>query len=199
MKALIKEIVKKLVPNTVIRRTLTGQGSNRVTLTFDDGPHPDLTPQVLDLLDEFDTRACFFLVGKFIAKYPELLSEIRQRGHLLGNHTYEHPRHGYASFDEYCRDIGRCQQLIFDLTSQQVVHFRPPEGIISLKGLRAARSFKLRTIVWSCEGAEWGAHKSMMPERSQIAWCQLSEMVLLSFFTTTTPRLWIFSRSFYQL
>jgi len=62
----------------------------RVLLTFDDGPHPEYTPQILQILDKYQTKAVFFVIGKNAEKYPDLLKEIYQRGHIIANHSYSH-------------------------------------------------------------------------------------------------------------
>jgi peptidoglycan/xylan/chitin deacetylase (PgdA/CDA1 family) len=160
MKKTIKATIKKLIPNAVILRALEKYGHNSLALTFDDGPHPDLTPRVLDILEEYKVRAFFFVVGKFLEKYPNLLIDIRQRGHIIGNHTYEHPEKNYSSYFAYKMDVKKCQDKIYQITGEKALYFRPPRGVVSLKSLWVAKTFKLKTVLWSCEGGEWDVNRT---------------------------------------
>lgn len=118
------------------------EGKN-IYLTFDDGPVPEVTPEVLDLLDEYDAKATFFCVGENVEKHPEVFAEIIRRGHSVGNHTFHHIKGWSAKNDEdYYADIEKANQLInSDL-------FRPPYGRITPK-----QHFHLkknyRIILWS--------------------------------------------------
>jgi len=95
-----------------------------VYLTFDDGPIPEVTPWVLDLLDRYGVKATFFLVGDNVSRHPELLDEIRRRGHSWGNHTMHHLQGFKTTRLHYMRDITEADALI-DSTL-----FRPPHGLI---------------------------------------------------------------------
>ena len=103
---------------------LKHRDSKSVYLTFDDGPVPEETPWVLDLLDREGIKATFFMVGDNVRKYPELFEEVKRRGHSYGNHTMHHLQGLKESNATYFRDITEASQLI-DSTL-----FRPPHGII---------------------------------------------------------------------
>ncbi|MCX6333071.1 MAG: polysaccharide deacetylase family protein [Bacteroidia bacterium] len=95
-------------------------------LTFDDGPHPASTPELLDVLDTMNVKALFFCSGSQAEKYPELINEIKQKGHLIGNHGYSH-LNGWKTSDKlYCEDIDIASQF----TSDNL--FRPPYGRLSI-------------------------------------------------------------------
>jgi peptidoglycan-N-acetylglucosamine deacetylase len=97
-------------------------------LTFDDGPTPDITEWVMDQLATYRAKATFFLVGNNVAQHPELVHELIDNGHAIGNHTQNH-RDGYkTSLRAYLRDFLRCQQTIFEYTGHQARLFRPPYG-----------------------------------------------------------------------
>ena len=96
--------------------------SKVVYLTFDDGPIPECTPQLLDILKQYGVKATFFMVGDNVRKYPELFEEIKRRGHSYGNHTMHHIQGLKSSFHTYIRDIEEAAALI-DSTL-----FRPPHG-----------------------------------------------------------------------
>lgn len=110
-------------------------------LTFDDGPIPEVTPWVLDMLAAFDAQATFFCVGRNAEKNPELLTRIRKEGHAIGNHTFDHVRGRSTSLRPYLRDTLRCQAL----TGTGL--FRPPYGSLSMRQLRVLRSH-FTIVMW---------------------------------------------------
>ncbi|MCM1355454.1 MAG: polysaccharide deacetylase family protein [Staphylococcus sp.] len=101
------------------------RGKRVVYLTFDDGPVPEETPWVLDVLDSFDVKATFFMVGDNVRKHPEVFEEVKRRGHAYGNHTMHHLQGLKVSATTFFRDITEADQLIGSPL------FRPPHGIIS--------------------------------------------------------------------
>ncbi|QQL49845.1 polysaccharide deacetylase family protein [Mucilaginibacter ginkgonis] len=94
----------------------------KIYLTFDDGPIPEVTPFVLDTLSDFNARATFFCIGDNIRKHPEIFEQVKQAGHAIGNHTFNHLR-GWATDDTaYIKNLQACQELIGTNL------FRPPYG-----------------------------------------------------------------------
>jgi len=154
MNRYLKGVLKKVIPNSFIIRTLQ---TNRkaVLITFDDGPHETFTPQVLSLLDKYNTRAVFFVVGKYVKHNEHILREILKRKHMIANHSYEHPNRPMVSYAECRQEVSRCQDLIHRIVGERPKYFRPPMGIISINGLLAAKRFHLKTVIWSCEGGDW--------------------------------------------
>lgn len=109
------------------------RGRKVVYLTFDDGPIPEETPWVLDTLDRYGIKATFFLVGDNVRRHPELLEEIKRRGHSWGNHTMHHLQGFKEMSKHYYRDIIEADRLIGS------VLFRPPHGIMRWKQARAIK------------------------------------------------------------
>ena len=105
-----------------------------VYLTFDDGPIPEQTPWVLDILDRYGVKATFFMVGDNVRRHPGLLEEVRRRGHSVGNHTMHHLQGMKVATDRYLADVAEADALI-DSTL-----FRPPHGIMRWKPSRALRA-----------------------------------------------------------
>ena len=101
------------------------RGKRVVYLTFDDGPIPEETPWVLDLLDRYGIKATFFMVGDNVRKHPEVFEEVKRRGHSYGNHTMHHLQGLKVSATTFFRDITEADRLISSTL------FRPPHGIIS--------------------------------------------------------------------
>lgn len=134
----------------------------QVALTFDDGPNPAITPQLLDLLARRNVRATFFLVGRFARACPEIVREIVVHGHTLGNHTETHPNLALASPHRVEDELARCQESIagvldrFGAASSRPQWMRPPFGFRLPRVWRAARRAGLRGVVtWSLTAYDW--------------------------------------------
>ncbi len=122
----------------------------RVRLTFDDGPHAVVTPAVLDRLAVFDHRAAFFLVGGRVAAAPHLPAAICGAGHVVGNHTFSHPRLPWRDTTLSLAELERCQRAV-----PQATHFRPPFGRLTPGLWRAARRLGLAPAGWSLDAHDW--------------------------------------------
>ncbi len=131
-------ILRLLYPRAEWRKSHTDK---TLYLTFDDGPIPGMTPWVLDVLDSFGVKATFFLVGDNIRKHPDEFAMIRERGHRLGNHTYNHLKGFGTPTADYLANVEKANALIgSDL-------FRPPHGHMTWGQYRALRS-TYRIIMW---------------------------------------------------
>jgi peptidoglycan-N-acetylglucosamine deacetylase len=128
------------------------------TLTFDDGPHPEGTPRILDLLDAAGTRAMFFVVGEQFERFPELGAEIERRGHELAIHGYRHRVQARLSAAAVEADLRQAVEVI----GARRFH-RPPLGIYSEAGLKAVRERGLQPLLWSRWGKDW--RKFTTPQR----------------------------------
>lgn len=104
-----------------------------VYLTFDDGPIPEVTPWVLDVLDKYAIKATFFMVGENVARNPQLFEEIKHRGHAYGNHTMNHLQGMKVSLMRYMRNITEANELIDSSL------FRPPHGLIKWSQAKAIK------------------------------------------------------------
>lgn len=107
-----------------------GEERRRVALTFDDGPDPEVTPRVLDLLDAHGARASFFCIGARVGAHPELAAEIARRGHRVENHSHRHLRRfSVLGPSGQAREIDRAQEAIAAATGRPPRLFRPPAGL----------------------------------------------------------------------
>jgi len=132
-----------------------GQG---VALTFDDGPHPQGTPAVLEALREAgDARATFFLAGEQVLQRPALVAEIVAAGHRVELHCHRHRNQLRLSPRSLLDDAERAKAAIEDAGGQEVADYRPPYGIFSAVGLRAIRRRGWRPVLWSQWGKDWKA------------------------------------------
>jgi peptidoglycan/xylan/chitin deacetylase (PgdA/CDA1 family) len=133
------------------------------TLTFDDGPHPQGTPAILDLLDDAGVKAIFFLVGEQVERYPGLAADIARRGHEVGVHCFRHTVQLRMSATAISADLANAISTIRDASGAEPIHHRPPLGIYSRRGLALARELGLQPLLWSRWGKDW--RKFTTPER----------------------------------
>jgi peptidoglycan/xylan/chitin deacetylase (PgdA/CDA1 family) len=134
-------------------RTLGGRAG--VAITFDDGPHPEGTPSMLEILAAAGARAAFFLVGEQVERRPELAARIVGAGHLVALHGYRHRLQLRLRASEVAEDLVRGRAAVEDVTGIAVRWHRPPYGIYSPRGLEAARAGRLDPLLWSRWGKDW--------------------------------------------
>ncbi len=127
-----------------------------VYLTFDDGPVPEVTPQVLDILDSLNVKATFFMVGDNVRRHPELLEEVRRRGHSVGNHTMHHLQGMRTRGRRYMRDITEADRLIGSNL------FRPPHGIMRWSQAKAIKN-RYNIIMYDVVSRDY--NRRLSPER----------------------------------
>jgi len=145
-------IIPGIGPALGIRERLAGAG---VALTFDDGPHPEGTPQVLEALREAGAPATFFLVGEQVVRYPSLAEEIVAAGHRVELHCHRHRNLLRLTPRQFLADADRARALIEEASGQSVADYRPPYGIFSGAALLAARRRGWRPVLWSRWGRDW--------------------------------------------
>lgn len=143
-------------------RNVTWRGSKKekvIYLTFDDGPIPEVTPNVLEILDEFNAKATFFCVGENVFKHPEVYNEILRRGHAVGNHTYNHLK-GFSTYkEEYLANVDKASSYINSKL------FRPPHGQISPGLIKLLSNKKYKIIMWDFITFDYD--KDLSPEAIQ--------------------------------
>ena len=116
-------------------------------LTFDDGPTPGVTDKVLDLLNLYDAKATFFMVGNNAQKYPELVREVADQGHMIGNHTFNHKNGWNVSSLNYLREIQQTQNLFYDEFGLSLEYFRPPYGKLT-PWVSSAINTHYKIVMW---------------------------------------------------
>jgi peptidoglycan/xylan/chitin deacetylase (PgdA/CDA1 family) len=131
------------------------EGCDGVAITFDDGPHPQGTPAVLETLREAGAEATFFLAGEQVLRRPALVAEIAAAGHRVELHCHRHRNQLRLSARALLEDAERARVAIEDAGGQAVADYRPPYGIFSAVGLRAIRARGWRPVLWSQWGRDW--------------------------------------------
>jgi peptidoglycan/xylan/chitin deacetylase (PgdA/CDA1 family) len=119
-------------------------------LTFDDGPHSEKTPAILDVLRKYNVKAVFFCIGTNIAGNEELLTRIHNEGHVIANHTFTHSTwYDLLSANKMREDLLKTEELIFSIIGQKVRLFRPPYGVTNPMLAKAVKSLKYIVMGWS--------------------------------------------------
>jgi peptidoglycan/xylan/chitin deacetylase (PgdA/CDA1 family) len=130
-----------------------------IALTFDDGPHPRLTPVILDILAEYGIKATFFMVGENVGYYPDAARAVAEAGHEIGNHTFSHRKFGRMGEEELLREIANCEAAVSGFSDAPLRLIRPPEGQMSDAMRRVIGSLDYRVILWDVDTRDW-AHTS---------------------------------------
>jgi peptidoglycan-N-acetylglucosamine deacetylase len=148
-----------LVPTSQLfgRTLIAGPEIDEIALTFDDGPNDPYTQQLLELLAEHHVRAIFFLVGNFVRLRPDLARAILQAGHLIGNHTMNHPSLMWQRPSRVREELAGCNAVLEDVTGQAVHYFRPPFGARRPDVLRTAVELGLKSVMWNVTAHDWDA------------------------------------------
>lgn len=141
-------ILKKLYPKRLSRVAT----EKTLFLSFDDGPIPEVTPWVLEQLDKYSAKATFFCIGDNIRKHPEIFKKIKDKGHAVGNHTFNHLNGWKTSTSDYLENFRKTEQIIESklektLSSEEKL-FRPPYGKIKNKQAAKITNLNYRIVMW---------------------------------------------------
>lgn len=181
IKYIIKNFLKTAIPSSIMVINLPNQSSRNVLITFDDGPCPNHTPQVLSVLRKYNCKAVFFVIGKKCKENPSIIDEIIRDGHVLANHSNTHIDTQRSGLFQYKNDIETCDRLLTELGVNSGL-FRPPYGRLNLKSIFAARRLNLKIILMSNGGSEWNDKKPKNPKylaESIIAKLKPNDIILM--------------------
>lgn len=156
-----------------------GEGSRQLALTFDDGPNDPWTPRLLEVLDRHQICATFFLIGRFVAQRPEIARQIAAAGHVIGNHTHDHPNLIFVRPKEVESQIRRCADVLQQTVGAHSSLFRPPYGGRTPQALRAVRRCGLIPVLWSVSGWDWDAKSAGEIENKVMGSVEGGDVILL--------------------
>ena len=173
----IPNIIKKLFPRLIW--DLPNE-EHKVYLTFDDGPHPEITPWILKQLKKTDTKATFFCLGEHVEKYPEILQQILSEGHRVGNHGYKHLNGWKTNDDDYLQDYLKGQEML-RFTQNDTLLFRPAYGKIKKSQIPNLKSQipNAQIINWSLMAGDFDATISSEKVYSNLQRVQSGDIVVL--------------------
>ena len=155
---------KKILKNSLVtkmayfsRRRLVKMLSQqqKIILTFDDGPHPRTTPKILKILKDRNLKAVFFVLGLQVEKYPHLVKQIADEGHIIGNHSYDHKNFTKISEEQVLEQIQKTNKLIKNITGRKPRFLRPPYGALNKNVLCLVQQEKMNILQWSIDPRDW--------------------------------------------
>lgn len=148
----------------------------RIALTFDDGPHPVYTKKLLEGLAERHVEATFFVVGKNISGNEELLAQMQEEGHLIGNHTYDHVKICDMSGEEACEQVEKTSSLVKEVTGEDTEFVRPPFGAWN-KEMEC--SFTMIPVMWDVDPLDWTTKNSAAVVQKVLNSVKENDIILL--------------------
>ncbi len=137
-----------------VHRRVCSEGK-KIALTFDDGPHPVLTPKILAILKKYQIRATFFMIGKEVEWYADTARAVAEDGHEIGNHSDTHSRLSSLPAEKQRREVERCQKKIEKICGIRPVLFRPPEGIATSAVGQILDRENYTLVLWSIDTRDW--------------------------------------------
>ena len=160
----------------------------KVALTFDDGPHPVCTPQLLDGLKKRDVKVTFFVTGENVESYPEIVKRASEDGHLIGNHTFHHVQLTAANSDDFKKEIISTNDIIQEVTGKETSFIRPPYGSWDKKYEKELNMFP---VLWDVDPLDWCSTNVDKIVRSVLAGTKENSIILMhdSYESTVTAAL----------
>lgn len=160
----------------------------KVALTFDDGPHPACTPQLLDGLKKRDVKVTFFVTGENVESYPEIVKRASEEGHLIGNHTFHHVQLTAANAADFKEEIISTNDIIQEVTGKETSFIRPPYGSWDKKYEKELNMFP---VLWDVDPLDWCSSNVDKIVRSVIAGTKENSIILMhdSYDSTVTAAL----------
>jgi glycosyltransferase involved in cell wall biosynthesis len=149
-----KGVMKTCLVRALPKRLMVWRGRSdraEIALTFDDGPDPTYTPQILDLLQQYEAKATFFLLGEQVQKEPKLVERMLREGHAIGNHSFTHPEFDSLSLQEALWEVTQTQEVLEAIQGWPCRLFRPPWGKLCLSSLLAAWLKGMTIAMWSID------------------------------------------------
>ena len=137
---------------------LGNTGEKVMYMTFDEGYENGYTAQILDVLKKTNTPAAFFVTGPYIENEPELIKRMVEEGHIVGNHTVNHPSMPELSEEQLTKELYELNEKYNNLTKQNMTFMRPPKGEFSEKSLAATQKNGYKSIFWSVAYADWNTN-----------------------------------------
>lgn len=160
----------------------------KIALTFDDGPHPYYTEQLLDGLKERNVAVTFFVTGEHAKKYPELILRMQQEGHLIGNHTYSHMQLRANNRETFRQELVATNDVIQEITGEPAIYVRPPYGTWDKTFETELNMFP---VLWSIDPMDWCSHNVSCIVSSIVGKVEEGDIILMhdEYDTTVTAAL----------
>lgn len=179
-------LARQLIPlpstsaSTSLKRSESEQNKSdvvkRVALTFDDGPHPQYTEQLLDSLKERNVHATFFVTGEHAELHPDIIKRMHDEGHLIGNHTYSHIQLTNSNRDKFREELIKTNEILYEITGDEIQYVRPPYGSWDKK---LESDLNMFPVLWNIDPLDWCTANSSRVARSVISKVSENDIILM--------------------
>ena len=151
----------------------------QIALTFDDGPHPTLTPRILEILERYGISATFFMVGQNVLNYPEAARAVIGAGHEVGNHTFSHPHIANLGEKAIFDEIGKCEDALEELCEYRPHLLRTPQGALTPSLERCLIDDDYILVLWSLDTRDWENKSTAHVVRTVLDSVQAGDIILM--------------------
>lgn len=141
-----------LIKRVLVKQDRRKQDIQRIAITFDDGPHPYYTEQLLDGLKERGVHATFFVTGEHAKLHPDIIKRMHEEGHLIGNHTYSHIQLTNSNREQFKEELVQTSEVIQSITGEEVIYVRPPYGTWDRK---FEKELNMIPVLWTVDTLDW--------------------------------------------
>ena len=150
--------------------------AKKIALTFDDGPHPYYTEQLLKGLEERGAKASFFITGQNVEAYPEIVKKIHEDGHLIGNHTYSHTQLTSRNQEKFKEEIIKTNEVIKEVTGEDTIFVRPPYGSWNKEFEKELNMFP---VLWNVDPLDWRTANANRVAKAVISKVSENDIILM--------------------
>lgn len=177
----------RLMPSLTWRKESSDKKT--IYLTFDDGPDPEATPYVLNLLDKYEAKATFFVVGANAEQHPEVLQLTYSKGHAIGNHTHHHLSGWRTATETYLKDVATCKNALYQALERSPSKlFRPPYGRITPGQLRSLKN-EFEIVMWSLLSGDFDENLNLEAAKRALRQSQSGEVIVFHDSQKSLPNL----------
>lgn len=155
---------------------IQSENIKKVALTFDDGPHPQYTEQLLDGLKERGVVATFFVTGKNASLHPDIILRMSEEGHLIGNHTYSHLQLQTGNLEDFIEELKKTNEIIEEITGKEVEYVRPPYGTWD-KSIEA--DLNMIPVLWTVDPLDWCSSNASNVARKILNEVEENDIILM--------------------
>ncbi len=157
---------KNICSQFYIKTKCKSEDKSKVHLTFDDGPHPEITPEILAILKKHNQKTIFFCTGQNIEKYPETAEKITTEGHIIGNHSYSHSYYfDFFRTKKVIEELEKTNKLIKEVTGKDCTIFRPPYGVTNPNIAKAVKKTNMQVWGWNIRSLDTVKNKKQVLKR----------------------------------
>ena len=160
-----------------------GNEAKKIALTFDDGPHPTYTIELLDGLKERGVQATFFVTGEHAQLHPDVIKRMQEEGHLIGNHTYSHIQLRSSNKKSFKEELQKTNDVLYDITGQEVLYVRPPYGSWDRT---LEKELNMFPVFWTIDPTDWSCLNAETVTRRVIKKAKENAIILLHDYYSTS-------------